>query len=69
MNRLYRGGLVELIKAGYETLVEAGYARVIFGAHEAKLIVDYLRNLEVDMNYSSNTAEYMEYVQDQVNYK
>ena len=44
------GGLVELIKAGYETLVEAGYA-------------PEMAYFECNMNYSiSNTAEYGEYV-------
>src|SRR5436189_5034972 len=61
------GGLVELIRAGYETLVEAGYApeMAYFEClHEVKLIVDL--NYEggiANMNYSiSNTAEYGEYV-------
>ena len=39
------GGLVELIKAGYETLVEAGYApeMAYFEClHEVKLIVDLI---------------------------
>jgi len=61
------GGLVELIKAGYETLVEAGYApeMAYFEClHEVKLIVDLLYEGGIaTMNYSiSNTAEYGEYV-------
>ena len=61
------GGLVELIRAGFETLVEAGYApeMAYFEClHEVKLIVDlvYEGGLAA-MNYSiSNTAEYGEYV-------
>ncbi len=48
------GGIVELIKAGYETLVEA----------ETKLIVDLIYEGGIaNMNYSiSNNAEYGEYV-------
>ena len=61
------GGIVELIKAGYETLVEAGYApeMAYFEClHETKLIVDLLYECGIaNMNYSiSNTAEYGEYV-------
>ena len=61
------GGLIELIRAGFETLVEAGYAPEIAYfecLHEVKLIVDlvYKRGIS-DMNDSiSNTAEYGEYV-------
>jgi len=60
-------GLVELIKAGYETLVEAGYApeMAYFEClHEVKLIVDLIYEGGIaNMNYSiSNTAEYGEYV-------
>jgi ketol-acid reductoisomerase len=60
------GGLVELIKAGYETLVEAGYApeMAYFEClHEVKLIVDLIYEGGIaTMNYSiSNTAEYGEY--------
>src|SRR5712691_4391177 len=60
------GGLVELIKAGYETLVEAGYApeMAYFEClHEVKLIVDLIyEGCIANMNYSiSNTAEYGEY--------
>ncbi|MDE2335548.1 MAG: ketol-acid reductoisomerase, partial [Rhodospirillales bacterium] len=61
------GGLVELMKAGYETLVEAGYApeMAYFEClHEVKLIVDLIYEGGIaNMNYSiSNTAEYGEYV-------
>ena len=61
------GGLVELIKAGYETLVEAGYAPEMAYfecVHEVKLIVDLIYEGGIaNMNYSiSNTAEYGEYV-------
>ena len=61
------GGIVELIKAGYETLTEAGYApeMAYFEClHEVKLIVDLIYEGGIaNMNYSiSNTAEYGEYV-------
>jgi len=61
------GGLVELIRAGYDTLVEAGYApeMAYFEClHEVKLIVDLIYEGGIaNMNYSiSNTAEYGEYV-------
>jgi len=61
------GGLVELIKAGFETLVEAGYApeMAYFEClHEVKLIVDLIYEGGIaNMNYSiSNNAEYGEYV-------
>ena len=59
------GGLVELMKAGYETLVEAGYApEMAECVHEVKLIVDLIYEGGIaTMNYSvSNTAEYGEYV-------
>src|SRR3984957_2518937 len=61
------GGVVELMKAGYETLVEAGYApeMAYFEClHEMKLIVDLIYEGGIaNMNYSvSNTAEYGEYV-------
>ncbi len=60
------GGLVELIKAGFETLVDAGYApeMAYFEClHEVKLIVDLIYEGGIaNMNYSiSNTAEYGEY--------
>jgi ketol-acid reductoisomerase len=61
------GGVVELMKAGYETLVEAGYAPEMAYfecVHEMKLIVDLIYEGGIaTMNYSvSNTAEYGEYV-------
>ena len=61
------GGLVELIRAGFETLVEGGYApeMAYFEClHEMKLIVDLIYEGGIaNMNYSiSNTAEYGEYV-------
>ena len=60
------GGLVELIRAGFETLVEAGYApeMAYFEClHEVKLIVDLIYEGGIaNMNYSiSNTAEFGEY--------
>jgi ketol-acid reductoisomerase len=54
------GGLVELIKGGYETLVEAGYApeMAYFEClHEVKLIVDLIYEGGI-----ANMAEYGEYV-------
>jgi ketol-acid reductoisomerase len=61
------GGLVELIRAGYDTLVEAGYApeMAYFEClHEVKLIVDLIYEGGIaNMNYSiSNTAEFGEYM-------
>ncbi|MDP6222346.1 MAG: ketol-acid reductoisomerase [Candidatus Micropelagos thuwalensis] len=61
------GGVVELIKAGYETLVEAGYPSEMAYfecLHEVKLIVDLIYEGGIaNMNYSiSNTAEFGEYV-------
>ena len=61
------GGLVELIRCGFETLTEAGYApeMAYFEClHEVKLIVDLIYEGGIaNMNYSiSNTAEYGEYV-------
>ena len=61
------GGVVELMRAGFETLVEAGYApeMAYFEClHEMKLIVDLIYEGGIaNMNYSvSNTAEYGEYV-------
>lgn len=60
------GGLVALIKAGYETLTEAGYApeMAYFEClHEVKLIVDLIYEGGLaNMRYSiSNTAEYGDY--------
>ena len=61
------GGLVELMKAGYETLVDAGYAPEMAYfecVHEVKLIVDLIYEGGIaNMNYSvSNTAEFGEYL-------
>jgi ketol-acid reductoisomerase len=61
------GGLVELIRAGFETLTEAGYApeMAYFEClHEVKLIVDLIYEGGIaNMDYSiSNTAEYGQYV-------
>lgn len=61
------GGVVDLIKAGYETLVEGGYPpeMAYFEClHEVKLIVDLIYEGGIaNMNYSiSNTAEFGEYV-------
>src|SRR5258706_13425385 len=60
------GGLVELIRGGFETLVEAGYApeMAYFEClHEVKLIVDLIYEGGIaNMNYSiSNTAEVGDY--------
>jgi ketol-acid reductoisomerase len=57
------GGLVELIKNGYETLVEAGYqpeSAYFETLHEVKLIVDLMYEGGIAaMHYSiSDTAEY-----------
>ena len=61
------GGLVELMKSGFETLVEAGYAPEMAYfecVHEVKLIVDLIYEGGIaNMNYSiSNNAEFGEYV-------
>lgn len=61
------GGVVELVKMGFETLTEAGYApeMAYFEClHELKLIVDLMYEGGIaDMNYSvSNNAEYGGYV-------
>ena len=61
------GGVVELIKNGFETLTEAGYPpeMAYFEClHEVKLIVDLIYEGGIaNMNYSiSNTAEYGEYI-------
>ena len=66
-NQFLCGGLVELIKNGFETLTEAGYEpeMAYFEClHEVKLIVDLIYEGGIaNMNYSiSNTAEYGEYV-------
>jgi ketol-acid reductoisomerase len=57
------GGLVELIKNGYETLVDAGYqpeSAYFETLHEVKLIVDLMYEGGIAaMHYSiSDTAEY-----------
>ncbi len=61
------GGVVDLMRCGFETLVEAGYApeNAYFECiHELKLIVDLVNKGGVGaMNFSiSDTAEYGEYV-------
>lgn len=61
------GGLVELVRAGFETMVEAGYSPEISYfecLHELKLIVDRMHEHGIArMNLAiSNTAEYGEYV-------
>ena len=61
------GGLVELMRCGFETLVEAGYEpeNAYFECiHEVKLIVDLINKGGIAaMNYSiSDTAEFGEYV-------
>lgn len=61
------GGVIELIKRGFETLVEAGYQPEIAYfecLHEMKLIIDLVQEGGIGrMNYSiSNTAEYGEYM-------
>ena len=61
------GGIVELMRCGFETLVEAGYEpeNAYFECiHEMKLIVDLINKGGVAaMNYSiSDTAEFGEYV-------
>ena len=66
VSRLLCGGLVELVKAGFETLTEAGYPPELayFECyHEMKMIVDLMYESGIHfMNYSiSNTAEYGEY--------
>ena len=61
------GGIVELIKMGFETLVEGGYPPELAYfecLHETKLIVDLIYEGGIaNMNYSiSNNAEFGEYV-------
>ena len=61
------GGVVELMRCGFETLVEAGYQpeNAYFECiHEMKLIIDLINKGGVAaMNYSiSDTAEFGEYV-------
>ncbi|HIX87571.1 MAG TPA: ketol-acid reductoisomerase [Candidatus Akkermansia intestinavium] len=60
------GGLVDLMKYGFETLIEAGYpAEMAYFecVHEAKLIVDLIYNGGIQRMNSviSNTAEFGEY--------
>ncbi|MFC2061549.1 ketol-acid reductoisomerase [Elusimicrobiota bacterium] len=60
------GGVVELMKKGFETLVEAGYQPEVAYfecLHEMKLIIDLVHTKGISfMNYSiSDTAEYGEY--------
>ena len=61
------GGIVQLMRCGFETLTEAGYEpeNAYFECmHEMKLIVDLINKVGVaGMNYScSDTAEFGEYV-------
>ncbi len=61
------GGVVELMKAGFETLVEAGYqpeSAYFECVHEMKLIIDLVNKGGFEfMRYSiSDTAEYGDYV-------
>lgn len=61
------GGVVELMKTGFEVLVEAGYDPVnayFECLHEMKLIVDliYEGGLATMRNSISNTAEYGDYI-------
>ena len=61
------GGIVQLMKCGFETLVEAGYEpeNAYFECiHELKLIIDLIVVKGIaGMNYSiSDTAEFGEYV-------
>ncbi len=60
------GGVVELMKAGFETLVEAGYqpeSAYFECLHEMKLIIDLVNEGGLEfMRYSiSDTAEYGDY--------
>ena len=61
------GGVVDLMRCGFETLVEAGYEpeNAYFECiHEMKLIVDLIYESGFEgMRYSvSNTAEYGDYI-------
>ena len=61
------GGVVDLMRCGFEVLVEAGYspeAAYFECVHELKLIIDLVNRFGASgMNYSiSDTAEYGEYV-------
>lgn len=60
------GGIVDLMKYGFETLIEAGYpAEMAYFEciHEAKLIVDiiYTKGIAAMNGVISNTAEFGEY--------
>ncbi len=60
------GGIVDLMKYGFETLIEAGYPHEMAYfecVHEAKLIVDLIYNggIESMNEVISNTAEFGEY--------
>ena len=61
------GGVVDLMRAGFEVLVEAGYSKeaaYFECVHELKLIIDLVNKFGIaGMNFSiSDTAEYGEYV-------
>lgn len=61
------GGVVELMKAGFDTLVEAGYqpeSAYFECLHEMKLIIDLINKGGINfMRYSvSDTAEYGDYM-------
>lgn len=61
------GGMVDIIKAGFDTLVEAGYAPEMAYfecVHETKLIVDLIYERGIANMYEaiSNTAEWGAYV-------
>ena len=63
------GGLVELIRAGYETLVEAGYApeMAYFEClHEVKLIVDLIYEGGIANMKNNNARSFMVGTQDEV---
>ena len=67
------GGVVELMKTGFEVLVEAGYDPVnayFECLHEMKLIVDliYEGGLATMRSSISNTAEYGDYITGPKNY-
>ena len=67
LDRVLGGGVVDLMRCGFEVLVEAGYQpeNAYFECiHEMKLIIDLINKGGVAMmNYSiSDTAEYGEYV-------
>ncbi len=61
------GGVVELMKAGYDTLIQAGYNEKLAYfecVHEMKLIVDliYSQGFASMRKSISNTAEYGDYI-------